>query len=103
MFAGYVFDAGKKTREYLFNANMLSKAFGALSIPVFTVVPFVDLFTSTLLLKGALVLFLVMYIIQLLRGARIILRKPLSILYMFLYFCALEILPIAILIKVMIY
>jgi len=102
-FVGFIFDVQKGTREYLFNANMLSKAFGIASLPVICVVPFVDVLTATFLLKAGLCLFLLMYFIQLIRGAKIILRSPLSIFYMFLYFCALEILPLSLLIKVMIY
>lgn len=102
-FTAVVFDAQQSTKEYLFNANMLSKVFGISCLPIVCVVPFVDVLTATFLLKAGLVLFFIMYIIQLLRGAKIILRSPLSIFYMFLYFCALEILPLSILIKVMIY
>ncbi|WP_439183116.1 DUF4271 domain-containing protein [Carboxylicivirga taeanensis] len=102
-FVAAVFDAQQSTREYLFNANMLSKVFGIACLPIVCVVPFVDITTATLLLKAGLGLFIIMYIIQLLRGAKIILRSPLSIFYMFLYFCALEILPLSVLIKVMIY
>ncbi len=102
-FTATVFDVQQATKEYLFNANMLSKVFGIACLPIVCVVPFVDVLTATFLLKAGLVLFLIMYIIQLLRGVKIILRSPLSIFYMFLYFCALEILPLSILIKVMIY
>jgi len=99
----YVFDTETPTKEYLFNANMLSKVFGMASLPIVCIVPFVDALTATFLVKSGLALFIIMYMIQLLRGAKIILHSPLSIFYMFLYFCALEILPLSILIKVMIY
>ncbi|MBS2209796.1 DUF4271 domain-containing protein [Carboxylicivirga mesophila] len=102
-FVAAVFEAHQATKEYLFNANMLSKVFGIACLPIVSIVPFVDVLTATFLLKAGVVLFIIMYIIQLLRGAKIILRSPLSIFYMFLYFCALEILPLSILIKVMIY
>ncbi|WP_430811670.1 MULTISPECIES: DUF4271 domain-containing protein [unclassified Carboxylicivirga] len=102
-FVAAVFDVQPATKEYLFNANMLSRVFGVVCLPIVSVVPFMDVVSATMLLKGGLALFIVMYIIQLLRGAKIILHSPLSIFYMFLYFCALEILPLSILIKVMIY
>ncbi|MCU4155950.1 DUF4271 domain-containing protein [Carboxylicivirga sp. A043] len=103
LFVASVFDVQQPTKEYLFNANMLSKVFGMACLPIVAVVPFVDVLTATFLLKAGLALFLIMYVVQLLRGAKIILHSPLSIFYMFLYFCALEILPLSILIKVMIY
>lgn len=102
-FVAFVFDSEQATKEYLFNANMLSKVFGLACLPIVSIVPFVDNLTAGFLIKAGIVLFILMYIIQLLRGAKIILYSPLSIFYMFLYFCALEILPLSILIKVMIY
>lgn len=102
-FVAAVFEAQQATKEYLFNANMLSKVFGIACLPIVSVVPFVDVLTATFILKAGLALFIIMYIIQLLRGAKIILTSTLSIFYMFLYFCALEILPLSILIKVLIY
>ncbi|MBK3518530.1 DUF4271 domain-containing protein [Carboxylicivirga marina] len=102
-FVASVFDVQQATKEYLFNANMLSKVFGIACLPIVCVVPYVDNLTATFLIKAGLALFIIMYVIQLLRGAKIILHSALSIFYMFLYFCALEILPLSILIKVMIY
>jgi len=99
---GYIFDTLTDTKSYLFNAELLNKAFGVSILPIISIVPFVDQTTATLLLKVGLVLFVLMYLVQLLRGVKIILRSPLSIYYMFLYFCALEILPLAILIKILI-
>nr|WP_321406681.1 DUF4271 domain-containing protein [uncultured Carboxylicivirga sp.] len=101
-FVGFVFDTTTDTKTYIFNAELLNKAFGISMLPIISVVPFVDQLTATFLLKAGLVLFVLMYLVQLLRGVKIILRSPLSIFYMFLYFCALEILPLAILIKIMI-
>ncbi|WP_430816697.1 DUF4271 domain-containing protein [Carboxylicivirga sp. RSCT41] len=103
LFVASVFDVQQATKEYLFNANMLSKVFGIACLPIVAVVPFLDVLTATFLIKAGLALFIIMYLVQLLRGAKIILHSPLSIFYMFLYFCALEILPLSILIKVMIY
>ncbi|MCU4174138.1 DUF4271 domain-containing protein [Carboxylicivirga sp. N1Y90] len=98
----FIFETSADTNEYIFNADILSKAFGITLLPIVSVIPFVDYLTSTYLLKAGLALFLIMYTIQLLRGVKIILRSPLSIFYMFLYFCALEILPLSILIKLLI-
>jgi len=101
-FVGFVFDTMTDTKAYLFNSDLLNKSFGLAMLPIVSIVPFVDQRTASVLLKLGLVLFSLMYIVQLLRGVKIILRSPLSIFYMFLYFCALEILPLSILIKTMI-
>lgn len=98
-----VFEVGGQTGEYLFNAGLLSQVYGLVLLPIVSLVPFVDQGTGTFLLKTGVALFLFMYVIQLIRGAKIILRTSLSIFYMFLYFCALEILPLSILLKVLIF
>jgi len=98
-----VFEVGGQTGEYLFNAGLLSQVYGLILLPIVCLVPFVDQSTGTFLLKIGVALFLFMYVIQLIRGAKIILRTSLSIFYMFLYFCALEILPLSILLKVLMF
>ena len=98
-----VFGVGAQTGEYLFNAGLLSQVYGLVLLPIVSLVPFVDQGTGTFLLKIGVALFLFMYVIQLIRGAKIILRSSLSIFYMFLYFCALEILPLSILLKVLMF
>ncbi|MBI9063607.1 MAG: DUF4271 domain-containing protein [Marinilabiliaceae bacterium] len=98
-----VFGVGVQTGEYLFNAGLLSQVYGLVLLPIVSLVPFVDQGTGTFLLKIGVTLFLFMYVIQLIRGAKIILRSSLSIFYMFLYFCALEILPLSILLKVLMF
>ncbi len=102
-FVALVFEVQGQTGEYLFNAGLLSQVYGLILLPIVCLVPFVDAGTGTFLLKIGVALFLFMYVIQLVRGAKIILRTPLSIFYMFLYFCALEILPLSLLIKVLMF
>ena len=102
-FVSVVFEVQGQTGEYLFNAGLLSQVYGLILLPIVCLVPFVDAGTGTFLLKIGVALFLFMYVIQLVRGAKIILRTPLSIFYMFLYFCALEILPLSLLIKVLMF
>ena len=102
-FVSVVFEVRGKTSEYLFNAGLLSQVYGLILLPIVCLVPFIDHNTGAFLLKIGVALFLFMYVIQLIRGAKIILRTSLSIFYMFLYFCALEILPLSILLKVLMF
>ncbi|TAJ15138.1 DUF4271 domain-containing protein [Marinilabiliaceae bacterium JC017] len=101
--SGYIFDVSGKVNEYLFNANNLSKVFAITSLPIIAIIPFVNIWIVPSLIKAGAFLFIILYLIQLFRGAKIILHQSLSIFYMFLYFCALEILPLSILFKVLIH
>ncbi len=102
-FIGFIFDTQQKSGEYLYNANLLSKVYGISILPLVSVIPFVDTKTGSFLLKIGILMFIFMYLIQLFRGAKIILSSLLSIFYMFLYFCALEILPLTLLYKLIIH
>jgi len=95
----YIFETQSKTDEYLYSANILTKTYGLAILPIVAVIPFINQSTMQIMLQAGLILFVIMYILQMIRGFRIILSTPLSMFYMFLYFCALEIIPIAMLIK----
>ena len=98
---GFVFDSSSVTGEYLFNANLLSKIFAIALLPLIAIIPFVNLWMVPNLLKLGAGVFIFLYILQLIRGAAIFLQNRFSLFYMFLYFCALEILPLVILYKIL--
>ena len=99
--AGFAFDASAPTGEYLFNASLLSKVFAIIILPVIAIIPFVNQWLVPNLIKLGIAVFFFLYILQLIRGARIILQNSFSVFYMFLYFCALEIFPLVILYKIL--
>ncbi len=101
-FLGWVFNTREATRRFLFEVNLLNKAFGVILVPFIVVIPYVHPQYELLLLVSGLVLFVVMYLIQLLKGVKIILHEPLSVFYMILYLCALEILPIVTIYKIVV-
>ncbi len=98
---GFVFETSFLTGEYLFNASMLSKVFAILLLPIISVIPFVNIWIVPNLLKLDVGMFIVLYIWQLFRGMKIFFQNTFSVFYMFLYFCALEILPLVILYKIL--
>lgn len=97
---GWVFNTREETGEFLFQVNLLNKAFGIMLLPFLVVIPYVHPQFELILIGAGFVLFATMYLVQLGQGAKIILRQPLSLFYMILYLCALEILPIVVLLKV---
>lgn len=98
---GHIFETKIQVREYLMGSSVMSKAFALLIIPVIVMIPFVDSTLQALFVKGGFGLFILLYLIQLARGVRIILSNTFSVYYIILYLCALEILPLTILFKVL--
>ncbi len=74
-----------------------NKILGFALLPLVAIIPFVSTNLSLWLFYIALFLFGFLYLIRLLRGIQIGFKNRLSILYLILYLCALEILPILIL------
>lgn len=97
----HVFETKNQVREYLMGSSVMSKAFSLLIIPVIVMIPFVDSTLQSLFVKAGFGLFILLYLIQLARGVRIILSNTFSVYYIILYLCALEILPLTILFKVL--
>ena len=98
---GFVFDTSAAAGEYIFNSNLLSKVFAIVLLPLISIIPFVNTWLVPNLIKLGAIAFLFLYILQLIRGAAIFLQNRFSLFYMFLYFCALEILPLVILYKIL--
>lgn len=97
--ADFIFDTDG-FGAYNFSVYLFSKVYGLFLLPIVAVIPFVpDVVTEKLIWCG-IGLFVLFYILTLFRGLRICLRKGVSIFYLFFYLCALEILPILTIYKV---
>ncbi len=101
-FVGYVFEKEEQTKEYVYYNNLHSKVFGLLILPIALVVPYIDIEVVPVLIKIGIGIFILLYIMQIFRGIVIILKNLSSFFYMFLYLCALEILPLIILYQLII-
>ncbi|MBO7432863.1 MAG: DUF4271 domain-containing protein [Salinivirgaceae bacterium] len=88
--------------EYNFTIYLFNKAFGLLVLPVVAVIPFVPSFVAEKLIWAGFALLALSYLLTLFRGLRICLKNRVSIFYLFFYLCALEILPITTLCKLVI-
>lgn len=97
---GHIFETRAQVAGYLFGSSTISKAYGILLLPVIIFLPFVAEHLQPLLVKAGFGLFILLYLIQLARGVRIIFSHTFSVYYIILYLCALEILPLTILFKV---
>ncbi len=98
---GFIFETSFLTGEYLFTASMLSKVYSILLLPIISIIPFVSPWIVPNFIKLGVGMFIALYIWQLFRGMRIFFQNTFSVFYMFLYFCALEILPLEFLYKIL--
>ncbi len=95
-FIGYVFEIENQTSEYLFFNSLHNKIFGLAILPIIMVVPYIAKDVLPILFKLGLALFILLYLLQIFRGISIILKNVASLFYLFLYLCALEIIPLII-------
>jgi len=97
---GFIFKAQEKFTEYLFNTFLINKILGMALLPIVICLAFIPQ-TEQILIKIGILLFVATYVYRLIRG--LIIGSSginLSRFYLFLYLCALEILPLIVLIKI---
>ncbi len=95
-FLGFLFDQVKTSTEYIHSISVYNNFLGVLLIPLTAgIAIFDENFIVYFIYTGFFLIFL-LYFFIIIRGAKIILSKGFSIFYMFLYLCALEILPLLI-------
>lgn len=98
---GYIFDGIKECKEYLHTVFIYNKNLGVFLLPITISVPFIAQYATPLLLNIGLLLALAFYLLRLFRGIKILFRQHVSIFYMILYLCALEILPLLMIYKLL--
>ncbi len=101
-FIAFVFEKEEQTKEYIYYSQLYSKIFGLIILPVILIIPYIDIEVVPLLIKIGIGMYILLYLMQIFRGLTIILKDLYSLFYMFLYLCALEILPLIILFKIII-
>jgi hypothetical protein len=99
--SGYIFDINSEIREYIFHAKSGNRIMGLILFPIAVSLFFIKgVFAEYLLISGAII-FIIIRIINILRGMTVIAQKVFSIYYMILYLCTLEILPLLIMWRIL--
>jgi hypothetical protein len=95
---GSVFSQRETTSELVFNMMLFNNVLGLVLLPVATIHAMVPGFgmVSLFLVPGVIVLF---YLMSIIRSIYFAIREGISIFYLILYLCALEILPILLVTK----
>jgi hypothetical protein len=98
-FLGYIFHYTIQSKEIIHSGFVVNRINAIVLMPVIASIPFLpDLYAEWFIYLGA-GLFGLLYLIQIIRNLRLFLINNSSLLYSILYLCALEIVPVAVLMK----
>ncbi len=97
MLTGFVFKRLSLFREYLYNVFLFNKMIGVLFIPFLVLLFYTRGMTAQIVFISLLLLTGMTVIMRYARALTFSFRKGVSVLYMFLYLCALEIAPLLLL------
>ena len=91
---GVLTESTFEVHEYLFSITVFNRVLGLFLLPVTATIAFVPLTKVEPVLVGGLVIVAIFYLMSLIRGGKIFLKKHFSISYLILYLCTLEFLPL---------
>ncbi|MFA8433874.1 MAG: DUF4271 domain-containing protein [Marinifilaceae bacterium] len=91
---GQVSKCTRESKEYIHNVFLYNKNLGVFLFPVIVGIPFIAPYAVPVLIKAGISIAAFFYMLRLFRGLKILFKKHVSIFYMILYLCALEILPL---------
>ena len=97
---GNIFYLKPYATEYNFNISNYNKIIGLLMIPIltaYTLIPAIDTFYT---IYSAIILIAIIQILRTFRLFQIFFNKGVSFLYLFLYLCTLEIIPVMLIFKI---
>ena len=99
---GYVFQQRKVIDEYIHNLKLFNITTGIFLLPVTICIPFLNayLVDEVHLIETGFALYVIVFFFKLLRGFFVSYRQSISIFYILLYLCTLEILPLALLLRI---
>jgi len=91
-----------ETIEFLFNVNIYNRILGLILFPLTLIIAFIPTQNVKLFFSVGIALIVIFYLLSLVRGSKILLKKHFSISYLILYLCTLEFLPMVIVLKIII-
>jgi hypothetical protein len=91
---GILTESRQEVQEYLFSITVFNRVLGLFLLPVSAAIAFIPMAQLKILLFVNLMIIVIFYIMSLIRGAKIFLKKQFSISYLILYLCTLEFLPL---------
>jgi len=98
----FVFNETTSASEYVFNVSLYNNLMGVLLIPILCITYFTDFLFQPLLIYIVIPLVLSVFLLRLVRLFLIGRSRELLYVYIFLYICTLEILPLVVLYRIFI-
>jgi hypothetical protein len=95
----FIFSAQNRFSSYVFTVFIFNKILGFLLLPIVSILPYMPGHITPLLFNVGFLLIVLLYVFRLFKGLQLCFKNRLSIFYLILYLCALEILPMLILFK----
>ncbi len=96
---GYLSATQKIFAEYFHNISIHARVTGLVLLPFLIAIPYADYrITPVVIFAGAGIIALA-YILRIIRGIKILTLKKISLLYLFLYLCTLEFIPVLVFFK----
>lgn len=100
-FCGWLFDMDRELTTYLFNIFIINNLLGLLLFPFTLLMIFNPGINGTWVFTLCMLVIALLYVFRLFRGIQIGLNTPgVSLLYLFLYLCSLEVVPLLILFRI---
>ena len=99
---GTLFETRNETGEFLFNMSNFQRTLGIVLIPLIALGSFSPFENPKIIVFAGIVVVIAFQLVLMQRGVIILLRKQFSILYLFLYLCTLEFLPLLLIYKVVV-
>jgi len=91
---GILTESKPEVQEYLFSMTVYNRILGLFLMPVTATIAFMPLTQVEPILYAGLAVIVIFYLMSLIRGGKIFLKKHFSISYLILYLCTLEFLPL---------
>lgn len=91
---GILTESKREVQEYLFSISVFNRVLGLFLLPLSATIAFIPILQIEPLLFFGLGIIVIFYLMSLIRGGKIFLKKHYSFSYLILYLCTLEFLPL---------
>ncbi|MCK5823243.1 MAG: DUF4271 domain-containing protein [Bacteroidales bacterium] len=99
-FFDFILLSKKNFQEYYYNNFIYNKTCGIALFPLIFAIPYTSNYISIILIKASIIILITTYLFKILRGFQISIQIRLSFFYLFIYLCALEIIPLLFIYKI---
>jgi len=99
---GFLFQQKKVVDEYVHNLKLFNITIGIILLPIVICIPFLNAYIvdESHLIQAGFAIYIIIFIFKLIRGFFVSYRQSVSVFYILLYLCTLEILPLALLLRI---